>query len=186
MAEEAKETHESAVGQNRPGDPLRKRKGRTNQTVGQGGAAPDDRRRTKRPSTVPPSVFGTNCPNKPAHTKPHGRTFRGCGRLHENLRPNSPPHAPCFSNGFSRRLPAQSIRRRHAMSDKKNFAILKSLLYLCTAFERRIELWCNGNTSDFGSEILGSSPDSSTKMRINEFLFIRIYSFPIEPDRSAS
>lgn len=23
-----------------------------------------------------------------------------------------------------------------------------------------IELWCNGNTSDFGSEILGSSPDS--------------------------
>mgnify|MGYP007048086813 FL=1 len=25
-----------------------------------------------------------------------------------------------------------------------------------------IELWCNGNTSDFGSEILGSSPDSST------------------------
>lgn len=24
-----------------------------------------------------------------------------------------------------------------------------------------IELWCNGNTSDFGSEILGSSPDSS-------------------------
>lgn len=68
---------------------------------------------------------------------------------------------------------------------QKNFAILKSLLYLCTAFERRIELWCNGNTSDFGSEILGSSPDSSTKMRINEFLFIRIYSFPIEPDRSA-
>ena len=45
---------------------------------------------------------------------------------------------------------------------QKNFAILKSLLYLCTAFERRIELWCNGNTSDFGSEILGSSPDSST------------------------
>ena len=69
---------------------------------------------------------------------------------------------------------------------QKNFAILKSLLYLCTVFERRIELWCNGNTSDFGSEILGSSPDSSTKMRINEFLFIRIYSFPIEPDRSAS
>lgn len=25
-----------------------------------------------------------------------------------------------------------------------------------------IELWCNGNTSDFGSEILGSNPDSST------------------------
>ena len=25
-----------------------------------------------------------------------------------------------------------------------------------------IELWCNGNTSDFGSEILGSSPVTST------------------------
>lgn len=25
-----------------------------------------------------------------------------------------------------------------------------------------IELWCNGNTSDFGSEILGSNPDSLT------------------------
>ena len=44
----------------------------------------------------------------------------------------------------------------------KKFCELKSLLYLCTAFEQRIELWCNGNTSDFGSEILGSSPDSST------------------------
>lgn len=32
-----------------------------------------------------------------------------------------------------------------------------------TAYEHRIELWCNGNTSDFGSEILGSSPDSSTQ-----------------------
>ena len=32
-----------------------------------------------------------------------------------------------------------------------------------TAYEQRIELWCNGNTSDFGSEILGSSPDSSTQ-----------------------
>lgn len=34
-----------------------------------------------------------------------------------------------------------------------------------TAYEHRIELWCNGNTSDFGSEILGSSPDSSTQQR---------------------
>lgn len=24
-------------------------------------------------------------------------------------------------------------------------------------------MWCNGNTSDFGSEILGSSPSISTK-----------------------
>ena len=45
----------------------------------------------------------------------------------------------------------------------KKFCDLKSLLYLCTAFEQRIELWCNGNTSDFGSEILGSNPDSSTR-----------------------
>ena len=38
---------ESAVGQNRPGDPLRKRKGRTNQTTVIKAAAPDDRRRTR-------------------------------------------------------------------------------------------------------------------------------------------
>ena len=25
------------------------------------------------------------------------------------------------------------------------------------------ELWCNGNTADFGSVVLGSSPGSSTK-----------------------
>ena len=36
-------------------------------------------------------------------------------------------------------------------------------MYLCTAYEHWIELWCNGNTSDFGSEILGSKPDSSTQ-----------------------
>lgn len=27
-----------------------------------------------------------------------------------------------------------------------------------------IELWCNGNTQDFGSWISGSSPDSSTNI----------------------
>lgn len=30
------------------------------------------------------------------------------------------------------------------------------------AFEHRIELWCNGNTADFGSVVPGSSPGSST------------------------
>lgn len=24
-------------------------------------------------------------------------------------------------------------------------------------------VWCNGNTSDFGSDVLGSSPDTTTK-----------------------
>ena len=27
-----------------------------------------------------------------------------------------------------------------------------------------IELWCNGNTADFGSVILGSNPGSSTNL----------------------
>lgn len=43
------------------------------------------------------------------------------------------------------------------------FAECKKLCIFATAYEHRIELWCNGNTSDFGSEILGSSPDSSTQ-----------------------
>ena len=34
--------------------------------------------------------------------------------------------------------------------------------YLCPAFEQEIELWCNGNTADFGSVVLGSNPGSST------------------------
>lgn len=29
---------------------------------------------------------------------------------------------------------------------------------------RQIELWCNGNTPDFGSGVSGSSPDSSAKI----------------------
>ena len=43
------------------------------------------------------------------------------------------------------------------------FVEWKKNVYLCTAYEHWIELWCNGNTSDFGSEILGSKPDSSTQ-----------------------
>ena len=30
-------------------------------------------------------------------------------------------------------------------------------------FSKVIELWCNGNTADFGSVILGSNPGSSTQ-----------------------
>ena len=41
--------------------------------------------------------------------------------------------------------------------------ILGKFAYLCAAFEQRIELWCNGNTADFGSVVPGSSPGSSTK-----------------------
>ena len=35
-----------------------------------------------------------------------------------------------------------------------------------TAYEQRIELWCNGNTADFGSVVLGSSPGSSTHLEV--------------------
>ena len=42
---------------------------------------------------------------------------------------------------------------------------LRFFAYLCPAFEQRIELWCNGNTADFGSVVPGSSPGSSTKLR---------------------
>ena len=30
----------------------------------------------------------------------------------------------------------------------------------------QFEVWCNGNTTDFGSVILGSSPDTSTNSRL--------------------
>ena len=36
------------------------------------------------------------------------------------------------------------------------------LYIFVTAFERMFELWCNGNTADFGSVVLGSNPGSST------------------------
>ena len=39
---------------------------------------------------------------------------------------------------------------------------LRFFAYLCPALEQRIELWCNGNTADFGSVVPGSSPGSST------------------------
>ena len=44
-----------------------------------------------------------------------------------------------------------------------------SKLYItfAIAFERRIELWCNGNTADFGSVVPGSNPGSSTRKQEN-------------------
>ncbi len=36
------------------------------------------------------------------------------------------------------------------------------LPYICIALEQLIELWCNGNTADFGSVVQGSNPCSST------------------------
>jgi hypothetical protein len=42
----------------------------------------------------------------------------------------------------------------------KKFGSSFLCLYFCTPF--RIELWCNGSTTDFGSVCLGSNPSSST------------------------
>lgn len=36
------------------------------------------------------------------------------------------------------------------------------MCYICTR-KHAIGLWCNGNTTDFGSVILGSSPSRPTK-----------------------
>ena len=52
---------------------------------------------------------------------------------------------------------------------KKNMKIFMIFLaqyfylpYICIALEQLIELWCNGNTADFGSVVQGSNPCSST------------------------
>ena len=42
----------------------------------------------------------------------------------------------------------------------------EKIVTFATAYEQRIELWCNGNTADFGSVVLGSSPGSSTHKRL--------------------
>ena len=36
------------------------------------------------------------------------------------------------------------------------------MIIFAPAYEHLSELWCNGNTADFGSVVLGSSPGSST------------------------
>ena len=36
-----------------------------------------------------------------------------------------------------------------------------------TVRESKIDPWCNGNTADFGSVVLGSSPSGSTKKPLN-------------------
>ena len=44
----------------------------------------------------------------------------------------------------------------------KTIVVSEKSYIFATAYEHRIELWCNGNTADFGSVVLGSSPGSST------------------------
>ena len=54
-------------------------------------------------------------------------------------------------------------RRRQARKFLgKDIANSEKVSIFATAYEQRIELWCNGNTADFGSVVLGSSPGSST------------------------
>ena len=43
----------------------------------------------------------------------------------------------------------------------------KFYITFAIAFEQRIELWCNGNTADFGSVVPGSNPGSSTRKQEN-------------------
>lgn len=74
---------------------------------------------------------------------------------------------------------------------KKGESFFTVELFLCSKLENpffcvslqslssRIELWCNGNTSDFGSEIPGSNPGSSTNpadVRRGIFLLCRVRS----------
>ena len=54
------------------------------------------------------------------------------------------------------------------------FCTLILFFYLCIAFEQGIELWCNGNTADFGSVVLGSSPGSSTQQETSSGVFCRL------------
>ena len=68
-----------------------------------------------------------------------------------------------FPSGVSRRR--RGAPSAEAAKNRAGGCILKKNAYLCSAYEHRIELWCNGNTSDFGSGILGSNPGSSTKTR---------------------
>ena len=47
------------------------------------------------------------------------------------------------------------------------------LPYICIALEQLIELWCNGNTADFGSVVQGSNPCSSTLQVVVERSLMR-------------
>ncbi len=51
------------------------------------------------------------------------------------------------------------------------------MCYICTRNQApNIGLWCNGNTTDFGSVILGSSPSRPTKsLSDSERLFLLLY-----------
>ena len=57
-------------------------------------------------------------------------------------------------------------------------SIKKSRIFASLFRNKIIELWCNGNTADFGSVILGSNPGSSTPKTpkvILECLFFDTY-----------
>ena len=45
----------------------------------------------------------------------------------------------------------------------KNFCFFNFIRIFAPAWMSTIEPWCNGNTADFGSVILGSNPGSSTQ-----------------------
>lgn len=52
------------------------------------------------------------------------------------------------------------------------------MCYICTRNKGTIGLWCNGNTADFGSVVLGSSPSRPTKTSYENrrfFVFILMY-----------
>ena len=69
-----------------------------------------------------------------------------------------------------------SARVVQSRQNANKFAFALGFSYLCAAYEQRIELWCNGNTADFGSVVLGSSPGSSTYSTLNIsvlFCFVR-------------
>ena len=77
-------------------------------------------------------------------------------------------------SAFFRSLASPKILRLGKM--QINLLLPSAFRIFCAAYEQRIELWCNGNTADFGSVVLGSSPGSSTYSTLNIsvlFCFVR-------------
>lgn len=65
----------------------------------------------------------------------------------------------------------------------KNFATGFGKLKICSTFALAIRnhdgLWCNGNTADFGSVVLGSSPSRPTGKASQTGGFLLLYTFLI-------
>ncbi len=53
---------------------------------------------------------------------------------------------------------------------KSIWIVPKLTLSLPSLSSNRIELWCNGNTADFGSVVPGSNPGSSTEGEAREVM----------------